>query len=143
MTKQTTILTIVLASLLFMIPVKTLAGEITLAWDPNNETDLAGYRLYMREGAQVSGFGLLVDIPLTDIESEAPSFTVFDLEADTRYYFAITAYNANGDESGRSNSVCVLNDQPCVVNSSASSSGGCFLDTLNTPSVWETRTPAH
>lgn len=143
MIKKSTIVTIVFTSLLFIIPLRAVAGEITLAWDPNSEADLAGYRLYMQEGAQASGYRLLVDIPLFDIDSEAPSFTIFDLMADTHYYFAITAYNANGDESGFSNSVCVINAQTCAATFSVSSSGGCFLNSLNTPSAWKILVPAH
>jgi hypothetical protein len=137
MLKLSTILTIVFTSLLFIIPVRAVAGEIALAWDPNNEADLAGYRLYMQEGAQASEYRHLVDIPLTDIDSEAPGFTIFDLMADTHYYFAITAYNTNGDESGLSNSVCVINEQTCTATFSASSSSGCFLDLLHTPPAWK------
>jgi hypothetical protein len=143
MIKQSTILKIVFTSLLLLIPVDTLAGEVTLAWDSNDEADLAGYRLYMQEGAPASGYSFLTDMPLSDIDPTAPSYSVFDLEADTPYYFVITAYNANGDESGFSNSVCVINGQQCSAAYSTSSSGGCFLETLNTPFAWKIPAPAH
>ena len=47
--------------------------EITLAWDPNAETDLAGYRLYMQEGVDAQGYRLLVTIPVGEIDPDAPS----------------------------------------------------------------------
>jgi hypothetical protein len=128
---------IILIACLCMIPFQAAAGEITLAWDLNEEPNLAGYRLYIQEGAQASGYRLLVDISLADIDIQAPSFSVFDLEADTQYHFAITAYDDYGNESGFSNSVCVLNEDACAATNSDSSSGGCFLDTLNTPCAWK------
>jgi chitinase len=140
--KLTRCLTLVIIGLI-IIPLGAIAGEITLAWDPNSEADLAGYRLYIQEGPQASNYHFLVDIPLTDIDPETPSFTVFDLMEDTQYFFAITAYNDNGDESGLSNSVCVINEEQCAVAISVSNSGGCFIDTLNTPFAWRTPAPAH
>jgi hypothetical protein len=142
MKKLSVVRTLFIASLL-MIPIAAVAGEITLAWDPNDEADLAGYRLYIQEGELASGFSLLADIPLKDVDSAAPSFSVLDLMADTSYHFVITAYNDNGDESGFSNSVCVINGQPGTGTNSATSSGGCFLDALNTPSAWKIPAPAH
>jgi hypothetical protein len=111
------------------VPAWAATDEITLAWDPNAEADLAGYRLYIQEGVDDGGYILLVTIPLTDIDPQAPSYAVFDLEADTQYRFVITAYNQNGDESGLSNSVCVENGRQCTVAFSASSPNGCFLTT--------------
>lgn len=124
---------------LLLLPCHAKADEVTLAWDPNSEVDLAGYRLYIQEDDDDSGYRLLIDIALSDIDPQAPDFTVFDLMADTQYRFVITAYNYSGDESGLSNAVCVVNGQQCA----ASSSGGCFLGVLNTPFVWKTPAPVH
>jgi hypothetical protein len=111
-------------------PVWAATDEVTLAWDPNSESDLAGYQLYIQEEPHDSGYRLLATIPLADIDALAPSYTVFDLEADTQYRFVITAYNRDGDESGVSNSVCVENGGLCSVYYSTGSASGCFLATL-------------
>ena len=117
------------------------ADEITLAWDPNSEPDLAGYRLYGQTEGEDSDFRLLATIPLADIDPQAPQHTVFDLMPDTQYRFTITAYNLSGDESGLSNSVCIINGQQCTATFSTTGSGGCFVDGLNTPSVWKNPAP--
>jgi chitinase len=142
MAKVLTILSFVIIICgLSLSPGWAVADEITLAWDPNSEPDLAGYRLYVQEDDDGAGFRLLATIALTDIDPQAPRHTVLDLMPDTRYRFTITAYNQNGDESGLSNTVCVINGQQCVVSSSSSSSG-CFIGSVNTPSALKTPAPA-
>lgn len=133
---------LILGSLL-LAPGSATADEITLAWDSNSEPDLAGYRLYVQDEGYDTGFLLLVTIPLTDIDPQAPCHTVFDLMPDTQYSFTITAYNQNGDESGLSNTVCVINGQQCTLSLSTSSSGCFICSVVNTPSVWKNPVPAH
>lgn len=78
---------------------------ITLAWDPNTEPDLAGYRLYY--GTAPSVYGSSVDVGLV------VTYDVDWLTAPGTYYFAVTAYNTNGQESGYSNEVSqVIPDLP-------------------------------
>jgi hypothetical protein len=71
-----------------------------LSWDPNVESDLAGYRIYygLASGTylQQKGNGL-------QISSNA--YTVVGLNSSTRYYFAITAVDIAGNESDYSNEV--------------------------------------
>jgi hypothetical protein len=71
--------------------------QVTLEWDPNSETDLAGYRMYV--GTSSGVYGAPVDVGLTT------TYTVTNLLGKHTYYFAATAYNAGGMESGRSNEV--------------------------------------
>jgi hypothetical protein len=113
------------------LPAWAATDEVILAWDPNTEVELAGYRLYLAEEDYDSGYRLLATIPLADIDPLAPSCTVFDLETDTRYRFVITAYNQSGAESGFSNSVCVENGGQCSVPLATGSDSGCFLSTLH------------
>lgn len=131
---------VVLTGCLLLASGWAAADEITLAWDANSEPDLAGYRLYIQEGDGGTGFRLLTTIPLSDIDPEAPRHTIFDLMPDTEYRFTVTAYNQNGDESGLSNTVCVANGRQCTVSFSSSSSG-CFIGSLNTPSALKTPAP--
>lgn len=133
-------LVLILGSLLVASDSAT-ADTITLAWDSNSESDLAGYRLYVQEGDDGAGFRLLATIPLTDIDPQAPRHTVLDLMPDTQYRFTITAFNQNGDESGLSNTVCVINTQQCPVSLNTSNSG-CFIGSLNTPCALKIPAPA-
>jgi large repetitive protein len=74
------------------------AGEtVTLAWDPNPEPDLAGYRLFW-------GLGSRSYVEVRDVEN----VTSYELQLpfdDENYFFAVTAYNDVGLESGFSNEV--------------------------------------
>ncbi|MDJ0784523.1 MAG: fibronectin type III domain-containing protein [Desulfosarcinaceae bacterium] len=120
-----------------------LAGtaETTLAWDPNSEADLAGYRLHVLEQPHGSAYRPLATIPLADIDPQTPRYTVVDLMPDAEYWFVVTAYNLSGEESGPSNSVCVINGDSCTPRFATSSGGGCFLSNTNTPSALRTRDP--
>lgn len=73
-----------------------MAADVTLQWDPNSETDLAGYKIYYGTASGVYGPPIVVGVQTT--------FTVAGLPPGT-YFFAVTAYNASGLESGYSNEV--------------------------------------
>jgi hypothetical protein len=75
---------------------QVLAGEATLSWDPNAEPTLAGYKIYY--GTTSGTYGA----PLN--AGNATTFTVTGLGPGT-YYFALTAYDTSGIESGFSNEV--------------------------------------
>ena len=72
---------------------------VTLSWDPNTETDLAGYRIYR---APSSG-GPYTRIGQIQVMA-APEFTGPALGNGT-WFFVVTAYNTAGLESGYSNEV--------------------------------------
>ena len=73
------------------------AAEVTLAWDPNVEADLAGYRLHY---GSISG----VYSQSFDVGSGTTGL-IEDLNEGSTYYFAVTAYNNDGLESDFSNEV--------------------------------------
>jgi len=79
--------------------VSAYAADVPLVWDPNSETDLAGYKVYWGTASGV--YGAPVTLPGTP---SAPTYTVSNLTPGT-YYFAVTAYNTAGLESGFSNEV--------------------------------------
>jgi hypothetical protein len=72
------------------------AGRATLSWDPNTESDLAGYRLHY--GTSSRAYGTSIDAGMQT------TFTVNGLGLGT-YYFSVTAYNSSGVESPYSNEV--------------------------------------
>ena len=73
-------------------------GQVTLEWDPNTETDLAGYRIYTGSASGVYG-------ATPAWSGTATTCTITGLVRGRTYYFAATARNTAGVESGRSNEV--------------------------------------
>jgi len=72
------------------------AGATTLQWDANTEPDLAGYKLHYGRTAGTYEFTIDVGNVLTYI---------INPPTDGTWYFAATAYDATGNESGYSNEV--------------------------------------
>ena len=121
------------------------AGEVMLAWDPNSEKDLKGYGVYFSQGIYGPPYQLAGYVELTDLnDPQAPAFTVTGLAAGTEYSLAVTAYDADGNESYYSSPVCIeagVGQIQCASfypSSSASSSGGgagggggCFITTAS------------
>ena len=121
----------------FAVSTMTYAYDVTLAWDPNAEPDLAGYIVYVNEDASGSPFYQLETVSLDDVEPDNPRHTVTELKNDVDYCFVVTAYTADGSESGYSNTVCVLggwvhDSRDVALNvSRAGGSGGCFISIAN------------
>jgi hypothetical protein len=70
--------------------------NLVLAWDQNTDTDLAGYKVY---SGQASGkYGQPTTIGTTN------TLTLYGF-ATGQYFFAVTAFNTSGLESGYSNEV--------------------------------------
>ncbi len=67
------------------------AGNAALSWDANTEADLAGYNVYY--GTVSGSYGTPTDV------GNQITHTITGL-ADGTYYFAVTAYDTSGNESG-------------------------------------------
>ena len=67
-------------------------ATVGFVWNPNSERDLAGYKLYV--GTLPGIYSGYVDV------GPATSARVMDLVRGTTYYFALTAYDTGGQESG-------------------------------------------
>ncbi|MFN8008609.1 MAG: dockerin type I domain-containing protein [Terriglobia bacterium] len=74
-----------------------LAQNVTLSWNPNTESNLAGYKIYF--GTSSANLSSSINV------GNVTTYTVTGLTFGTTYYFAATAYNASGSESGFSNMV--------------------------------------
>jgi chitinase len=86
------------ALLLFLgAAIAALAASVTLAWDPNSEADVAGYRLFW--GTTDVGF-----VNVTNC-GNVTNWTVVDLQPAEEYAFYVTCYNTSGLESEPSNVV--------------------------------------
>lgn len=67
--------------------------RVTVRWFPNNEADLAGYKLYV--GTASGQYSQIIDLGNVTSHSLA-------LAKGTTYFFAVSAYDASGHESDRS-----------------------------------------
>lgn len=93
----------------------SFAGSIGVAWDPVADADLAGYKVYY--GTAPGTYSTSKDSPGT-----GTSTTLTGLDACTRYYIAVKAYDTGGLEStAYSNEIAGL-PRP-VVNSVTPASG--------------------
>lgn len=90
-----------LISVVFMLSWMALAhaATISLAWDPPSQgPPIAGYRLYY--GQQPGTYTTQVDVGNVLVATLPGPF-----QSEVPYYFAATAYDAGGQESGFSNEV--------------------------------------
>ena len=137
--------------LLFLVA-PALSADVTLAWDPNSEADLEGYGVYFKLGASGPPYDLFGYVTLQELnDPDNPAFAVTGLAKGSNYYFAVTAYDTAGNESGYSTPVCAqIGDQilPCTSPPSGGGSsggsggssvgsggggggGGCFIETAS------------
>jgi hypothetical protein len=98
-------LTLTLILGLFATPAHS--ADVTLAWDPNSEPDLAGYRVYYKtgySGAPYDGTGAIEGDSPIDV-GNVTEFTVHGLTNGVTYFFVVTARDTEGLESDYSNEV--------------------------------------
>jgi len=93
----------IIAVLLFFAAATANAYDVVLAWDPNAESDLAGYKIYGSEGSPGPPYDLIDTHSLDDIDPDNPAGQITDLDDSPEYYFVVTAYDLEGNESGYSN----------------------------------------
>lgn len=80
------------------------AATVQVTWNPNTEPDLAGYRLYVGEAS--GQYGEPVDVG--NVTGHVMEITP---QHGATYYFALTAYDTSGNESGYSaEATCFIPD---------------------------------
>ncbi len=94
------------AALLFCGAIAGPARAVSLQWDPNQEPDLAGYRVHVVHVAAASTN--IVEAGLTN------SAAVNGLAPGQAYRFFVTAYNVDGIESDPSNEVSFTEPFPNI-----------------------------
>lgn len=86
-----------LLPLLFLCSVNGNAKTVTVSWDPNTESDLAGYKILIgEEPGQYTGI---------EDAGKQTNFTWNNLPSGTTYYFAVLAYDNSGNESSLSQEI--------------------------------------
>ena len=75
------------------------SSSVTLTWNANTESDLAGYRVYRATSSGTYG------APITTIQGNTTSYIATGLQFGTTYFFVVTAFDIAGNESAYSNEV--------------------------------------
>ncbi len=88
-----------LASLVLFGTALAQDATVKVSWDANTENDLAGYKVHY--GKASNSYSDAVDI------GNAVTVDITNLDRGATYYFAVTAYDHSGNESGFSNEVSV------------------------------------
>ncbi|MFZ0131306.1 MAG: MopE-related protein, partial [Desulfobacterales bacterium] len=102
--QATRVLSLFAIALFFSLTAATgYAADLTVAWDPNSEPDLIGYRIYCGESSGT--YTVNHDITSTDPGARPATTCKFTgLEEGKKYYFAAVAYSENG-QSGYSQEI--------------------------------------
>lgn len=80
-------------------PTATATGSISFEWDPSPVSDLAGYRVY--RSTTSGSFGA----PIATLPASATRYQATGLRKGHEYFFVVSAYDGNGNESQFSNQV--------------------------------------
>lgn len=124
--------------------------DVTLIWDPNTESDLAGYKLYYRtefvtyeeptpaeDEVPMGPSPIVLYINCTGancVDNNNPEFTLEMDISDKDYWMVLTAFDNEvpENESGYSNEVTTkdIGDDGTVNVGGGGGSGGCFINTL-------------
>ena len=121
----------------------------TLKWDPNTESDLAGYKVYYGTtsrdcdtsvldeqftyaGSQADQGASPIVIFVTDLNDvDNPEYALTNLAIGVDYHFAVTAFDLSGNESGYSPEATVIDEDsfpPALCDVSAATNSQIILD---------------
>ncbi len=104
---------ILMVGMILLFATMACAGtSVTLEWDANTETDLAGYKMYYKVGssggAPYDGTGATEGDSPIDV-GNVTTFTFSNLLSGP-YWFVVSAYDTEGLESDYSNEVTAILD---------------------------------
>ena len=100
-------LMVLVAMLFVFMAAPAFALDVTLAWDANTESNLAGYKIYYnltQDGEPYNGTGATEGDSPIDV-GNVTEFSLHGFPDDASVRFVATAYNDQGLESGYSNEV--------------------------------------
>jgi large repetitive protein len=93
------------------------ATDVSLAWGPSISSGVTNYRVYVGTASGIYGTPITI--------GNVTAYTVTGLGPGQTYYFAVTAMDGNGNESGYSNEV------------SQGISGSLLVDTSQMQATWK------
>lgn len=73
-------------------PASIATTSAQFEWDPNTETDLAGYKIY--KGTSSGQYG----VPIATLPASSTSYEADGLQKGSTYFFVVTAYDTSGNE---------------------------------------------
>src|SRR3569623_2122468 len=100
-------------TLLLLLAAHLHAATVDLAWDPDTDSSIAGYKVYY--GTTSGDYLGVID------SGNASTAKVTNLLGGVTYYFAVSSYNAAGEESPRSNEIAIPTVNTDLVSISLSS----------------------
>lgn len=96
--------TIMITMVMMVVSGCLFAAQIQVTWNANTEEDLAGYRLYVGKASRQYGEPIDVGNVTEHVMEITPEY-------GATYYFALTAYDTSGNESGYSDeATCFVPD---------------------------------
>ena len=90
--------------ILFFYNTNVFSAQITLAWDPNTEPDLAGYKVYYGTASRVYGSPIIL--------GKVTTYTLAGLTQGQNYFYSVTARDTSGNDSDYSNEVSGVPSEP-------------------------------
>ncbi|HEY3276900.1 MAG TPA: fibronectin type III domain-containing protein [Syntrophorhabdaceae bacterium] len=122
---------LIFGSSLYLTQGSAHAAQATAKW--NSVSNASGYKVYY--GSQSRSYSSNVNA------GTATTYTVANLAAGTTYYFALTAYNSSGAESGYSSEVsyktpCTFSISPTSSSIAAAGGTGSVAVTTQTGCAW-------
>jgi len=113
---------LIIGLILIVTGVAFADSNVTFTWDKNIEPDLAGYRLYQSatpDGQVVDGTSFVMEIPpeaglydtgiIPSLDPAKDAYTLISVP-DGTWYWVLTAYDTQNNESGKSNEVSATVD---------------------------------
>jgi hypothetical protein len=127
--------------LILLFPAAVWADSVSIGWNDNSETDLAGYNIY-RSSTPGSGYSRLNSSLI-----KTTSYQDYSVTAGMTCYYVVTAINSTGLESGYSNEVeavvgCGYTISPTSREHSSEASTGSISVTASTGCAWAAKSSA-